>query len=299
VGFRSNARKFGRRTEALFLALSPLRGPAFVHRPGSLLEVLGLEAADLPIYGHPEALLGAAMPCRFDRTPGSARTAIGGWAAKRPARSAAAAWSSDDTITTALAAAGEATAAEVASVLGMGQSTVAKCLAAPRRRRGGPAPSGWPGERDPGGRPLIGPGRPSGRRKHSHGRDCRSRAGRPSAAGERLGRGALRTGARLLAAHPYEDLGPTHLGKALGRSQGAVSNLCGSSLSSATVEDVADAVGISTSHASKALASLARGVGVPLARGPQGGRQQADRWSAAAVEEHGFSGNVRLGRRQL
>lgn len=45
---------------------------------------------------------------------------------------------------------------------------------------------------------------------------------------DRLGRGALGTLVReYLAARPDEDLGPTQIGKALGRSQGAVSNALG------------------------------------------------------------------------
>lgn len=48
---------------------------------------------------------------------------------------------------------------------------------------------------------------------------------RPAASGDRLGRGALGTLVRdYLAARPDEDLGPTQVGKALGRSQGAVAN---------------------------------------------------------------------------
>ena len=75
-------------------------------------------------------------------------------------------------------------------------------------------------------RPLVGPCRPGGRRQRSHGRRLpHPRRPTPSAAGERLGRGALGALVReYLAARPDEDLGPTQIGKALGRSQGAVSN---------------------------------------------------------------------------
>ncbi len=47
-----------------------MRAPAFGHRLAGLLEVLGLQAADLLFQGHPEALLGAAVPRRVDRPPG-------------------------------------------------------------------------------------------------------------------------------------------------------------------------------------------------------------------------------------
>jgi hypothetical protein len=49
----------------------PLRAPALGHRLAGLLEVLGLQAADLLFQGHPEALLGAVVPRRVDRGPRS------------------------------------------------------------------------------------------------------------------------------------------------------------------------------------------------------------------------------------
>ena len=52
-----------------------------------------------------------------------------------------------------------------------------------------------------------------------------STGGEPTRSADRLGRGALGALVReYLAARPGEDLGPTQIGKALGRSQGAVSN---------------------------------------------------------------------------
>ena len=132
---------------------------------------------------------------------------------------------SDDTITTALAAAGEATAAEVASVLGMGQSTAAKRLAA---LEGAGAVRRHPGGRLNGTRVADRwsvSAEPGGGENAATTETAAPEPSEPSAAGERLGRGALGTMVReYLAAHPDEDLGPTQVGKALGRSQGAVSN---------------------------------------------------------------------------
>lgn len=128
----------------------------------------------------------------------------------------------------ALAARPGVTAAELAETFGIGGSTAAKHLAAletrgtVRRETGGrqagrrladrwsttapvedpPAePDGVPG--DTGDAPAEGAARSA----------------------DRLGRGALGALVReYLAARPDEDLGPTQVGKGLGRSQGAVSN---------------------------------------------------------------------------
>ena len=132
---------------------------------------------------------------------------------------------SDDTITKALAAAGKATAAEVADVLGMGQSTAAKRLAA---LEGAGAVRRHPGGRVNGTRApdrWSVPAVPAGGENAATAEKAAPEPAEPSAAGERLGRGALGTLVReYLEAHPDEDLGPAQVGKALGRSQGAVSN---------------------------------------------------------------------------
>ncbi len=137
---------------------------------------------------------------------------------------------SDDSIVEALAAGGEVTAAEVAKHLGMGQSTATKRLAtlegtgSVRRHPGGRVngvrvPDHWsvpaadPAASDSGG--TAGPD------SSDQGETTRSGT-------ERLGRGALGTLVReYLAARPDEEFGPTQVGKALGRSQGAVSNALG------------------------------------------------------------------------
>jgi DNA-binding MarR family transcriptional regulator len=146
---------------------------------------------------------------------------------------------SDDTITRTLNDVGEATAADVADLLGMGQSTAAKRLAvledagAVRRQPGGRVngtrvPDLW-------SVPAVAAGdTPTPEPDASEVTACSEGAfpaetapepAEPPPAGERLGRGALGTLVReYLATHPDEDLGPTQVGKALGRSQGAVSN---------------------------------------------------------------------------
>ena len=135
---------------------------------------------------------------------------------------------SPDQVLDALAAHPGVTSAELAEVLGIGQSTAAKHLAAleaagTARRE--------PGGRD-GGRRLAdrwstttsapddaAASRADGRRPR------RRHGGEPARSADRLGRGALGALVReYLAARPGEDLGPTQIGKALGRSQGAVSN---------------------------------------------------------------------------
>jgi predicted transcriptional regulator len=226
---------------------------------------------------------------------------------------------SDDTIITGLAAAGEVTTTDLADRLGIGQSTAAKRLAA---LEGTGSVLRQPGGRVNGIRvadrwsAIAGPAdqaeKPDPKAAHATAStdgdgptgttgDEPSQAERAAeAGGDRLERGALGALVReYLAARPDEDLGPSQVGKALGRSQGAVSNLCGSSLSSATVDEVADAVGISVSEASKALASLAReGLVSRSPGGREGGRRLPDRWSVVAAEDPAVSG-VRLGRGQL
>ena len=102
------------------------------------------------------------------------------------------------------------TAAEVAETLGMGQSTATKHLAALEARK--------VLRRQPGGRD-------GNRRLPDRWHVSKARAKRAGKSADRLGRGAL--GALVheyLAARPDQDLGPTQVGKGLGRSQGAVSN---------------------------------------------------------------------------
>jgi DNA-binding MarR family transcriptional regulator len=148
---------------------------------------------------------------------------------------------SDVTITEALVAIGEATAAEVAERLGMGQSTAAKRLAvlegagSVRRQPGGRVNGTRMADRwSVAAAPAAGPtptAEPDGTDTTDDSTDASSAEAtapdptRPGTGSERLGRGALGGLVRdYLAAHPGEDLGPTQVGKALGRSQGAVSN---------------------------------------------------------------------------
>ena len=150
----------------------------------------------------------------------------------------------DDTIVEALAAGGEVTAAEVAGRLGMGQSTAAKRLAsleasgAVRRTPGGRvngvrAADRWSSVTTA---PATADAEP-----HADAgvRDAEEAA--PVESTGRLGRGALGTLVRdYLAARPGEAFGPTAVGKALGRSQGAVSNSLAAMAARGEVELVGD-----------------------------------------------------------
>ena len=132
---------------------------------------------------------------------------------------------SDDTIIKALATEGEVTAADLADRLGIGQSTAAKRLAALEgtgsvlRRQGGRVngvrvADHWTVA-------TIGADNDAGNATKT---DATNPAA-PKSGGKRLERGALGTLVRdYLAARPDEDLGPSQVSKALGRSQGAVSN---------------------------------------------------------------------------
>jgi predicted ArsR family transcriptional regulator len=225
----------------------------------------------------------------------------------------------DDTIVTALAAGGEVTAAELADRLGMGQSTAAKRLAAleasgaVRRTPGGRVDGVRVADRWSSAAPTAGTAEPDVPEAGADvpGTDVPDTGGTApveTAQGEpaavpggsgRLGRGAFGTLVRdYLAARPGEAFGPAAVGEALGRSQGAVSNLCGSSLSSPTAEEVAEGVGISVSVARRVLGELERdGLVARSAGGSEGGRRAPDRWTLAA---HGPSdGKVRLGRGRL
>ncbi|MHB1928245.1 MAG: MarR family transcriptional regulator [Acidimicrobiales bacterium] len=230
----------------------------------------------------------------------------------------------DYDITTALAALPDITSPELAGALGIGRSTAAKRLArleaagtirrSPGGRSGGarvadrwslatPAPdvhspltaaTDSPAASSGGAAHVLRPGPadpPTGG------------SARPEAGGDasgRLGRGALGALVReYLAEQPGQSFGPSGIGKALGRSPGAVSNLCGSSVSSATAQEVAEGVGISRSAASKVLADLEReGQVVRSPGGREGGQRLPDRWSLAVVAGSGDD-KVRLGRGQL
>ena len=130
---------------------------------------------------------------------------------------------STETITQALAAHPEVTVSDLAETLGIGQSTAAKHLAT--------LEAAGAARREPGGREG---GRrvadrwsataPAADDAAHDGADHAAPDG-PVRSTDRLARGELGTLVRAyLAARPGEDLGPTQIGKALGRSQGAVSN---------------------------------------------------------------------------
>ena len=127
---------------------------------------------------------------------------------------------SDDTIIEALAAAGEVTAAELAERPRHGPVHRGQTPRRPRRRRGGPAPSGWPGERGPGRGPLVGPADTGGAGDNAEPpAETAARPSRPSRLPLASGWGGERSGTLVrdyLAARPDEDLGPTQVGKALG-----------------------------------------------------------------------------------
>ena len=160
----------------------------------------------------------------------------------------------DDTIIEALGAGGEVTAAELADRLGMGQSTAAKRLAA--------LEAGGAVRRTPGGRvngvrvadhwssaAAADTAEPSVANTET---DLSATDGltppetvraepAPASGAGRLGRGALGTLVRdYLAARPGEAFGPSAVGKALGRSQGAVSNSLASMAARGEVELVGD-----------------------------------------------------------
>ena len=167
----------------------------------------------------------------------------------------------DDTIVTALAAGGAVTAAERADRLGMGQSTAAKRLAAleasgaVRRTPGGRVDGVRVADRWSSAAPAAGTAEPdvpeAGADVPDNGVSdtggtalVETAQGEPAAApggSGRLGRGALGTLVRgYLAARPGEAFGPAAVGKALGRSQGAVSNSLASMAARGEVELVGD-----------------------------------------------------------
>lgn len=142
---------------------------------------------------------------------------------------------SPEQILDALTAHPGVTSAELAEVLGIGQSTAAKHLAS--------LEAAGTARREPGGReagrrladrwsattpaPEMSAENPQteGQADPAVAADGGTDGGEPGRLTDRLGRGALGTLVReYLAARPGEDLGPTQIGKALGRSQGAVFN---------------------------------------------------------------------------
>ena len=144
----------------------------------------------------------------------------------------------DDEILDGLTARPEVTSAELAETLGIGQSTAGKRLAAleaagsVRRTSGGReagrrAPDRWSAVATPevAATDLTGEalgGEPGGGELHPA---AGEEASEPPAAAGRLGRGELGSLVRdYLAARPGESFGPAALGKALDRSQGAISN---------------------------------------------------------------------------
>jgi DNA-binding transcriptional ArsR family regulator len=141
----------------------------------------------------------------------------------------------DDTVVTALGAGGEVTAAELADRLGMGQSTAAKRLAAleadgaVRRTPGGRVNGVRVADRWSSATSVADTPETSVPDADTAVSTAESTAPEEVASGSggsgRLGRGKLGTLVRdYLAARPGEAFGPTAVGKALGRSQGAVSN---------------------------------------------------------------------------
>ncbi len=140
---------------------------------------------------------------------------------------------SDEALVAAVTARPGLTAAQVAEVLGAGQSTVAKRLAvleatgAVSRTPGGRvagvrAPDRWDAAA------VLAPDEPA--TSESAEATSHEDSGAPDAhpaegTSARLGRGALGAMVRdYLARRPTEAFGPAQVGKALGRSQGAVSN---------------------------------------------------------------------------
>jgi len=127
------------------------------------------------------------------------------------------------------------TSAELAEVLGIGQSTAAKRLAAlevagtvrrePGGRDGGRRLADRWSATTPGPATSTEDAQPEGQDAPAVAAANDTEGAEQRRSADRLGRGALGTLVReYLAARPGEELGPTQIGKALGRSQGAVSN---------------------------------------------------------------------------
>jgi DNA-binding IclR family transcriptional regulator len=126
-----------------------------------------------------------------------------------------------DIVATALASSPDTTTAELAVATGLGKSTVSKALAAletagsARRQAGGRS----------GARRLPDRWSVAAKARRSSRPTSTGKVETTSAGNGRLGKGEL--GAMVLdylATHPGEEIGLTGIGRALGRSQGAVSN---------------------------------------------------------------------------
>jgi hypothetical protein len=171
----------------------------------------------------------------------------------------------DTDITDALTALPDITAAEVAGTLGIGRSTAAKRLARleaagtirrnPGGRSGGariadrwslatPAPETDTPERATGTDPPANSGEaasPSEPDPSDPGTGAGDRTEATGDAGERLAPGALGALVReYLAARPTQAFGPSGIGKALGRSAGAVSNALSAMAAAGEVQLVAE-----------------------------------------------------------
>ena len=156
----------------------------------------------------------------------------------------------DDTIVKSLATGWEVTAGDLADRLGMGQSTAAKRLAtleasgAVRRTPGGRINGVRVADRWSSVAPAADSAEPAVPDTDVSATDgtapVEAEPAGPGGSG-RLGRGALGTLVRdYLAARPGEEFGPAAVGKALGRSQGAVSNSLASMAARGEVELVGD-----------------------------------------------------------
>jgi DNA-binding MarR family transcriptional regulator len=153
----------------------------------------------------------------------------------------------DDTIVKALSAGGEVTAGDLADRLGMGQSTAAKRLAAleaagaVRRTPGGRVNGVRAADRWSSVAAAADTAEPAVPDTDVVATDGTAPVEAEPGGSGRLGRGALGTLVRdHLAARPGETFGPSAVGKALGRSQGAVSNSLASMAARGEVELVGD-----------------------------------------------------------
>jgi DNA-binding transcriptional ArsR family regulator len=146
--------------------------------------------------------------------------------------------SAADAVAVALADHPGATAAELAEVAGIGQSTAAKALAA---LEADGAARRVPGGRSEAGRRQPDRWNPPEQAVPAEAPPDAGPATEAAEPGSRLGRGEL-TGLVLefLAARPGEALGPAAVAKSLGRSAGAVSNALGRLAEAGTVRLVAD-----------------------------------------------------------
>jgi DNA-binding MarR family transcriptional regulator len=157
---------------------------------------------------------------------------------------------SPEAILAGLAEHPDATAAELAESIGIGKSTATRHLAAleaqGKARR---TPGGWDdGHRfadrwsvTPPEAEVALPEKPSTPKPRVAAADPTSSPPAPGASGDRLAPGALGTLVlEYLAARPGESFGPSAVGKALGRSGGAVSNALAAMAVRGEVDQVGD-----------------------------------------------------------